>query len=114
MLAGSSVVSGAGRGLVFVTGADTEFGRSPTLTQTSTAGITPMRRELARLSHMIAALAIAIGVILRGVGVVISIPFWRDLIFRSIIVAMVPEGAVADTDLVACSGRPAPRPSARS
>jgi len=93
VLTGSSVVSGSGRGVVFATGANTEFGRIAHLTQTSSAGVTPMRRELARLSHMIAALAIGIGVCFFGVGTVISIPFWRDLIFSiGIIVAMVPEG----------------------
>jgi sodium/potassium-transporting ATPase subunit alpha len=93
VLAGSSVVSGSGRGVVFATGANTEFGRIAHLTQTSTAGITPMRRELARLSHMIAALAISIGVGFFAAGAVIGIPFWRDLIFSiGIIVAMVPEG----------------------
>ena len=93
VLAGSSVVSGTARGLVFATGADTEFGKIAHLTQTSTAGITPMRRELARLSHMIAALAIAIGTGFFAVGAVIGMPLWRDLIFSiGIIVAMVPEG----------------------
>lgn len=93
VLAGSSVVSGSGRGVVFATGARTEFGRIAHLTQSSSAGVTPMRRELARLSRMIAALAIAIGVGFFAVGAAIGIPFWRDLIFSiGIIVAMVPEG----------------------
>ncbi len=93
VLAGSTVVSGSGQGLVFATGARTEFGRIAHLTQTSSAGATPMRRELARLSHLIAALAIAIGIGFFVVGAAIGIPFWRDLIFSiGIIVAMVPEG----------------------
>ncbi len=92
-LAGSSVVSGSGRAVVFAIGASTEFGKIAHLTQTNTAGITPMRQELARLSRMIAALAIAIGIGFFAVGAVIGIPFWRDLIFSiGIIVAMVPEG----------------------
>jgi len=93
VLAGSSVVSGSGRGVVFATGANTEFGRIAHLTQAGTAGVTPMRRELARLSHVIAVLAIAIGISFFAMGTVIGIPFWRDLIFSiGIIVAMVPEG----------------------
>src|SRR5690349_1260315 len=39
VLAGSSIVSGVGHGLVFATGAKSEFGRIARLTQTSTAGI---------------------------------------------------------------------------
>ncbi|MDA9440205.1 ATPase [Bradyrhizobium sp. CCBAU 51745] len=93
VLAGSSVVSGSGRGVVFATGAHTELGKIANLTQISSAGVSPMRRELARLSHLIAALAIAIGTCFFAVGAAIGIPFWRDLIFSiGIIVAMVPEG----------------------
>ncbi|MDE2378312.1 cation-transporting P-type ATPase [Bradyrhizobium sp.] len=100
VLAGSSVISGHGRGLVFATGARTEFGKIAHLTQTSTAGVTPMRRELARLSHVIAALAIAVGVGFFAVGAAIGLPFWRDLIFSiGIIVAMVPEGLQATLTL---------------
>jgi magnesium-transporting ATPase (P-type) len=93
VLAGSSVVSGSGRAVVFAIGANTEFAKIAHLTQTSSAGTTPMRRELARLSHMIAVLAISIGIGFFAVGALIGIPFWRDLIFSiGIIVAMVPEG----------------------
>jgi calcium-translocating P-type ATPase len=93
VLAGSLIVSGTACGRVFATGADTEFGKIAHLTQTSSAGVTPMRRELARLSHMIATMAITIGIGFFAIGALIGIPFWRDLIFSiGIIVAMVPEG----------------------
>ena len=93
VLAGTSVLSGRGKGVVFATGAHTEFGRVARLTQASEKAVSPLRQELTHLSRRIAALAVAIGVGFFIVGVAIGVPFWRDFIFAiGIIVAMVPEG----------------------
>ena len=93
LLAGTSVVSGRGQGLVFATGALTEFGRIARLTQTAGEGESPLRTELARLSRLIAVLAVAIGAAFFAIGSAIGVPFWQDLVFTiGIIVAMVPEG----------------------
>jgi len=93
LLAGTSLISGQGRALVFATGGQTEFGRIAHLTQTGTAGISPLRRELVHLSRLIAILAVAIGLSFFAIGTAIRVPFWQDFIFAiGIIVAMVPEG----------------------
>jgi calcium-translocating P-type ATPase len=93
LLAGTSMVAGQARALVFATGAHTEFGRIAHLAQTSRTTASPLRRELARLSRLIAALAVAIGAVFFAVGAAIGVPFWKDFIFSiGIIVAMVPEG----------------------
>ncbi len=93
LLAGTSLVSGQGKAVVFATGAHTEFGRIAGLTQTGRAGVSPLRRELAHLSRLIAVLAVGIGLSFFVIGTLISIPFWQDFIFSiGIIVAMVPEG----------------------
>lgn len=93
LLAGTSLVSGRGKAIVFATGAQTEFGRIAHLTQAGSAGISPLRRELAHLSRLIAVLAVAIGLGFFAIGTVIGVPFWRDFMFSiGIIVAMVPEG----------------------
>ncbi|MBS0553365.1 MAG: cation-transporting P-type ATPase, partial [Proteobacteria bacterium] len=93
LLAGTAVVSGRGRALVFATGARTEFGRIARLTQTAGDVVSPLRLELARLSRRIAVIAVSIGAAFLIVGTVLGMPFWRDLIFSiGIIVAMVPEG----------------------
>jgi sodium/potassium-transporting ATPase subunit alpha len=93
LLAGTSIVSGQGKAVVFATGARTEFGRIAHLAQTSGAAVSPLRRQLAYLSRLIAALAVGIGLIFFAVGVAIEVPFWQDFIFSiGIIVAMVPEG----------------------
>ena len=54
VLAGTSLVSGQSTAVVFATGGHTEFGRIAHLTQTSRAGVSPLRRELAHLSRLIA------------------------------------------------------------
>jgi sodium/potassium-transporting ATPase subunit alpha len=93
LLAGTSVVSGRGKAVAFATGAHTEFGRIAHLTQTAGKTVSPLRQELARLSRLIAILAVAIGLAFFAIGAAIHVPFWQDFIFSiGIIVAMVPEG----------------------
>jgi calcium-translocating P-type ATPase len=93
LLAGTSVASGQGKAVVFAIGVRTEFGRIAQLTQASGAAVSPLRRQLAYLSRLIAAMAIGIGLVFFAVGTVIEVPFWQDFIFSiGIIVSMVPEG----------------------
>lgn len=93
LLAGTSVVSGQGKAVVFATGPHTEFGKIAHLAQTAENVVSPLRRQLAFLSRLIAALAIGIGLVFFAIGAVIDVPFWQDFIFSiGIIVAMVPEG----------------------
>jgi sodium/potassium-transporting ATPase subunit alpha len=93
LLAGTSLLSGQGKAVVFATGGRTEFGRIAHLTQTGSAGNSPLRRELAYLSRLIAVLAVAIGASFFAIGSLIGVPFWHDFILSiGIIIAMVPEG----------------------
>ncbi len=93
LLAGTSMVSGQARAVVFATGMQTEFGRIAHLAQAGSEVASPLRRELGRLSRLIAVLAILIGIAFFAVGQVIGVPFWQDFVFAiGIIVAMVPEG----------------------
>jgi calcium-translocating P-type ATPase len=92
LLAGTSVVSGQARALVFAAGARTEFGKIAHLSQVDDTP-SPLRRQLAFLSRVIAASAIGIGLLFFTVGALIGVPFWQDFIFSiGIIVALVPEG----------------------
>ena len=93
VLAGTSMVSGQAKAIVFATGIHTEFGKIAHLTQTAGEEISPLRKEIAHLSRMTAALAVLIGLLFFLIGWVIGIPFWKAFIFMiGIIVAMVPEG----------------------
>jgi sodium/potassium-transporting ATPase subunit alpha len=93
LLAGTNMVAGEGKALIYATGSHTEFGQIAHLAQTGRTTTSPLRRELGRLSRLIAVLAVAIVAIFFVVGAGIGVPFWKDLIFSiGIIVAMVPEG----------------------
>ena len=93
LLAGTSIVSGQAKAVVFATGMHTEFGKIAGRTQAAAKAVSPLRTELARLSRFIALLAILIGAIVFAIGWIVGVPFWKDFIFAiGIIVAMVPEG----------------------
>jgi calcium-translocating P-type ATPase len=93
LLAGTTMVSGQARAVVFATGMHTEFGKIAHLTQTGGEAVSPLRREIAHLSRWIAVLAVLIGLVFFAIGRAIGVTFWQDFIFAiGIIVAMVPEG----------------------
>ena len=100
LLAGTSVVSGQARAVVYATGMRTEFGRIAQLTQTAGKQASPLQREIARLSHIVAALATGMGVTLFFVGQAMGLPTWANLLFAiGIIVANVPEGLLPTVTL---------------
>jgi sodium/potassium-transporting ATPase subunit alpha len=93
VLAGTSMVSGQAKAVVFATGMHTEFGKIAHLTGTAVEEVSPLRKEIAHLSRLTAILAVLIGVSFFSLGRMIGVPFWKDFIFAiGIIVAMVPEG----------------------
>jgi sodium/potassium-transporting ATPase subunit alpha len=93
VLAGTSLVSGQARAVVFATGMHTEFGRIAHLTQIAGEAVSPLRTEIAHLSRVIGIVAVGIGLLFFVVGRVAGVPFWNAFIFAiGIIVAMVPEG----------------------
>jgi sodium/potassium-transporting ATPase subunit alpha len=93
LLAGTSLVSGQAKAIVFATGMHTEFGKIAHLTQTGGEVVSPLRQEVAYLSRVIVTLAVLIGLIFFAIGQAIGVAFWEDFIFAiGIIVAMVPEG----------------------
>jgi len=93
LLAGTSMISGEAKAVVFATGMHTEFGKIAHLTQTSREPVSPLREQVAYLSRLIGILAIAIGLAFFTISRMIGVPFWEGFIFAiGIIVAMVPEG----------------------
>jgi calcium-translocating P-type ATPase len=100
LLAGSTVVAGEGRALVFATGMHTEFGKIARLTQAGDEPASPLQREIARLSRLVAVLATALGVVFFLVGRLLGLAFWENFIFAiGIIVANVPEGLLPTVTL---------------
>ena len=100
VLAGTSVTSGEAKALVFATGMHTAFGRIAHLTQVTVDAPSPLQSEIAALSRVIAALAIAIGLIVFVVGRFIGLSLSASLVFAiGIIVANVPEGLLPTVTL---------------
>src|SRR5512147_1773621 len=63
VLAGTSMVSGQAKAVVFATGMHTEFGKIAHLTQTAGEAVSPLRKEIAHLSRVIAIVAVGIGLL---------------------------------------------------
>ncbi|HEX9206833.1 MAG TPA: cation-transporting P-type ATPase, partial [Steroidobacteraceae bacterium] len=105
VLAGTSLVSGSGTAVVFATGMRTEFGRIAHLTQTVGEAGSPLQREIARLSRLVAVLALLLGVVFFGIGVAVGLPLWHSAMFAiGIIVANVPEGLLPTVTLALAMG----------
>ncbi|MGX2041012.1 cation-translocating P-type ATPase [Methylocaldum sp. MU1018] len=100
LLAGTAVVSGEGRAVVFHTGMHTEFGKIAHLTQTAGEPASPLQKEIVRLSRLIGVLSVSLGIGFFFVGRAAGLPFWQNFIFAiGIIVANVPEGLLPTVTL---------------
>jgi sodium/potassium-transporting ATPase subunit alpha len=100
LLAGTSVVSGEASAVVYATGMRTEFGRIAGLTQAARPTASPLQREIVRLSRLVAALAVGIGIAFFAIGRALGLPFWENFLFAiGIIVANVPEGLLPTVTL---------------
>ncbi|MDD1612510.1 MAG: cation-transporting P-type ATPase, partial [Methylococcaceae bacterium] len=100
LLAGTSIVSGDGRAVVFATGMHTEFGKIAHLTQTARVSTSPLQQEILRLSRIVAFLALSLGVVFFFIGQSMGLSFWENFIFAiGIIVANVPEGLLPTVTL---------------
>jgi len=93
VFAGTTVPSGNGMAVIHTTGKNTEFGKIAVLTGDIRRRLTPMQREIIRITRVLTIIALAIGGVffilsyLSGKGVLIAAIF-----ALSLIVANVPEG----------------------
>ncbi|MEW5770485.1 MAG: cation-transporting P-type ATPase [Pseudomonadota bacterium] len=100
LLAGTLVVAGECGAVVYATGMRTEFGGIAHLTQSAGETESPLQREIRRVSHLVAMLALGLGVVFFLVGQAIGLPFWANFMFAiGIIVANVPEGLLPTVTL---------------
>src|SRR5574337_1390911 len=68
VLAGTNVLSGTARAVIFATGMNTEFGRIAHLTSVVETELSPLQREIAKVTRVIAILSVGIGVAFFGLG----------------------------------------------
>ena len=99
-LAGTSVVSGRARVLVFATGAAMQFSQIARLTQRQRPALSPLQKELIGVTRLLAAVAVGLGVVFFAVGQAVGLPLWGNVLFAiGILVAMVPEGLLPTVTL---------------
>ncbi len=93
VFAGTTVVSGNGTAVVYATGTKTEFGRIASLTTEVQKRLTPMQREIIRITRILTIAALIVGGIFFVLGFLAGRGFFVAAIFAlSLIVANVPEG----------------------
>jgi len=94
IFAGSSIVSGTGRAVVFSSGSLTQFGRIARLTQSIPDAPSQLQTEIIRLTRIISLIALGISAVVFGVGITdVGIPRNEAFILAvGILVAALPEG----------------------
>jgi P-type Ca2+ transporter type 2C len=106
VFAGTMVTSGRGKAVVSATGMATEFGTIADLTQGLERELSPLQRELATVSRVVGAIAVAVGLAFFLLAQVFTdLPLGRGLVFAlGMIVAFVPEGLLPTVTLALAMG----------
>jgi magnesium-transporting ATPase (P-type) len=101
IFAGTSVVSGTGKAVVYATGMLTQFGRIVRLTQAVPEEPSHLQQEMSRLTRIISLIALGLGAIVFAVGITdVQMGINEAFILAlGIIVAAVPEGLPATVTL---------------
>ena len=101
LFAGTSAVAGTGRGVVFATGMQTEFGRIAHLTSGTSDTPSPLQQEIDRMTRLVSCMALGIGVLffLLSVGVMHREPHTGFIFAVGMVVAFVPEGLLPTVTL---------------
>jgi len=103
--AGTTVISGSARAVVFSTGMSTEFGRIAHLTSAVEAGLSPLQKEIVKATRLVATIAAVVGIFFFSLGFIIGRSFWDNFIFAiGITVALIPEGLLPTMTLSLAMG----------
>lgn len=93
IFAGTTVISGIGKAVIYATGSSTEFGKIATLTRDVKRNLTPMQKEIIHITRVLTMIALAIGFVFYLLGSLTGRGQLTSAIFAlSLIVANVPEG----------------------
>ena len=106
VFAGTTVASGNGTAVVFATGMDTEFGKIAHLTLGLEDALSPLQREINRMTRVVTGMAVGIGIVFFLLSVlVVHRPVSSGFIFAvGMIVAFVPEGLLPTVTLALAMG----------
>ncbi|MGX6444320.1 cation-translocating P-type ATPase [Neobacillus sp. K501] len=103
---GSTVSSGSGKALVYKTGMATELGKIANLTQNVVEELSPLQKELNRLTKQISVIALAFGTSFFLLAIFfVNNPIAESFIFAlGMIVAFIPEGLSPTVTLALAQG----------
>jgi len=106
VFAGTSVAMGVGKAVVFATGMATEFGKIARLTVEIEDELSPLQREINRMTRVVTGLALGIGVLFFVLSVTVAHhPVEAGFIFAiGMVVAFVPEGLLPTVTLALAMG----------
>jgi magnesium-transporting ATPase (P-type) len=106
VFAGTSVVSGTGKAVVFATGMETEFGRIARFTQDLGDEPSPLQKEMQRVTKLVTVIAISMGLVFFLLAVALAgVDLAESFIFAmGMIVAFVPEGLLPTVTLSLAMG----------
>ncbi|MBI5099250.1 MAG: cation-transporting P-type ATPase [Nitrospirae bacterium] len=105
VFAGTLVVSGIGMAVAFATGMSTEFGKIAHLTGGVQERLSPLQKEIIRVTKIVAVIAITTGIFFFALGFFIGRGFWHNFLFAvGIIIANVPEGLLPTVTLSLAMG----------
>lgn len=101
LLAGSTVASGRGEGLVYATGSETEFGQIAHLTTNTARNTSTLEVQVQRIVHTITIVALSVGLLIFAMGVLIQQKTPQECLVYAvgIIVGFVPEGLLPQISL---------------
>ena len=101
IFAGTSVAAGSGRAVIVYTGMNTEFGKIAGLTQSMKEELSPMQKEMARITKLVSAMAVGIGAFFFVLAILLAkVDTAESFIFSmGMIVAFIPEGLLPTVTL---------------
>ena len=105
VFAGTLIVSGSGRAVAFATGMATEFGKIAHLTGGVQERLSPLQKEIIKVTRVVAVIAASTGIFFFALGFFIGRSFWHNFLFAiGIIIANVPEGLLPTVTLSLAMG----------
>ncbi|PKM60528.1 MAG: haloacid dehalogenase [Firmicutes bacterium HGW-Firmicutes-4] len=106
IFAGTNAASGACKAVVFATGMNTEFGKIADLTQNMVEVPSPLQLEMGRITRLVSAMAISMGVLFFALAVLLAhVNITESFIFAmGMIVAFIPEGLLPTVTLSLAMG----------
>jgi sodium/potassium-transporting ATPase subunit alpha len=105
IFAGTLIMSGSGLAVALATGMATEFGKIAHLTSAVAEVFSPLQREIIRVTRIVAAIAVTLGILFFTLGFLIGRGFWHNFLFAiGIIIANVPEGLLPTVTLSLAMG----------